>query len=195
MLIFIDVFVSVCQYLLIYSLFHYIIPKTQDSVRHSRHFSHNYLFEILITYHKIFYFSYYCTLICINLKVCLLTVIEYHTSPFMLMNPSQTLLYNVVCFACIIPNSIDLCSIINGPIVKFLLILFFTFSYMLCYMYFGIYFHIWWFCYYCYVCKWTKQFFLKIKVGIFALIFASNPNHTFKFFHKYCGGNIHRIIE
>lgn len=62
-------------------------------------FSHNYLFEILITYHKIFYFSYYCTLICINLKVCLLTVIEYHTSPFMLMNPSQTLLYNVVCFA------------------------------------------------------------------------------------------------
>lgn len=58
----------------------------------------------------------------------------------MLMNPSQTLLYNVVCFACIIPNSIDLCSIRNGPIVKFLLILFFTFSYMLCYMYFGIFF-------------------------------------------------------
>lgn len=37
--------------------------------------------------------------------------------------------------------------------------------------------------------------FFFIQVGIFALIFASNPNHTFKFFHKFCAGNIHRVIE
>lgn len=81
-------------------------------------FSHNYLFEILITYHKIVYISYYYT----NLyqPQILFTIIEYHTSPFMLMNPSQTPLMMLCVFTYIIPNSIDLSSIINGPIVKFM---------------------------------------------------------------------------
>lgn len=41
-------------------------------------------------------------------------------SPFMLMNPSQTPLMMLCVFTYIIPNSIDLSSIINGPIVKFM---------------------------------------------------------------------------
>lgn len=64
---------------------------------------------------------------------------------------------------------------------------------MLCYMYFGIFFI---FDDFVTIVMCAKElnnycFFLT---G-FALIFASNPNHTLKFFHKYCAGNIHRVIE
>lgn len=59
-------------------------------------FSHNYLFEILITYHKIVYISYYNTLICINLKFCLLSLniirVLYAYEPI----PNTP--YDVVCF-------------------------------------------------------------------------------------------------
>lgn len=81
--------------------------------------NHIYLFEMLITLNisQTDYFSYSTLYLhhFPNIVYCY----WISTCP-LFMTTSQTCPMMIEFFTCIIPNSIDLCSIINGPIVKFM---------------------------------------------------------------------------
>lgn len=108
----------------------------------------------------------------------------------MLMNPSQTLLYNVVCFALLSQTLLIYAALEMALLLsfcKYYFLLFLT-CFVICILGFIFIFDDFVTIVMC--ANELNDFFLY-----FALIFASNPNHTLKFFHKYCAGNIHRVIE